>query len=63
MHYLTKENEMNTIIQATQLGTHFAAENWSIEEVGQWLVDSGFDPEGVFARNVFKGYQTQVDCG
>jgi len=54
---------MNTIIQATQLGTHFAAENWSIEEVGQWLVDSGFDPEGVFARNVFKGYQTQVDCG
>jgi hypothetical protein len=40
---------MNKIIKATQLGTHFAADGWTIDQVGQWLVDSGFDPSGTFA--------------
>lgn len=52
---------MNKIIKATQLGTHFAADGWTIDQIGQWLVDSGFDPCGIFAKNVFKGYTLQIN--
>jgi hypothetical protein len=49
-----------SIHEANQLGTDFAAHGWDEIRIGEWLVDEGYQPNGLTAHRIQRAYEAQL---
>lgn len=51
------------IADARILGTGFSTNNWTWEAIETWMEENGIPVDGITARGIFAGWETQEGNG